>query len=181
MSQASSGYKRSTNGLVGAIIVSLLFIAVVWGLSRFQQHDPIEAAPTVDYSASLAQARAEAPFPVLAPYPVPPGWRATSATWNGAGPLVSWHLGLLTGEGAAADYVGLDQGNEITRDFLAATTRADQPGSPVTIGGDTWDAYTSADGGEAALVLERNGVTTIVSGTADESVLQAYAASLSAR
>jgi hypothetical protein len=179
VSETRSGYRQSAGGLVGAVLMSLLLIAAIWLLSRFQHHDPANPAPTVDYSSSLAQARAEAPFGVLAPHPVPAGWRATSASWDGAGPVVKWHLGFLTAKGADAQYVGLDQSNAVPREFVAATTTADEPGPAVTIDGVRWKTLTSSDGDETALVLQRPHVTTVVSGTAAKSVLEGYAASLS--
>jgi hypothetical protein len=179
VSDSRSGYRQSVSGLVGALVMSLLLVAAIWLLSRFQHHDPANPAPTVSFSAQLAQARSEAPFKVLAPHPVPPGWRATSARWDGAGPAVSWHLGLLTAKGSDAQYVGLDQSNDIPRDFIAATTTADEPGPRVVIGGMVWKTLTSADGHETALVQERPKVTTIVSGTASKAVLEGYVASLS--
>jgi hypothetical protein len=165
---------------VGAVLMSLLLIAAIWLLSRFQHHDPTNPTPTVSYSVPLSQARAEAPFAVLAPHPVPAGWRATSARWDGAGPVVTWHLGFLTASGGNAAYVGLDQSNDVPQEFVAATTSADQPGPAVTIGGVAWRTFTSSDGDETALVRHGNGATTIVSGTAGKSVLEGYAASLSA-
>jgi hypothetical protein len=179
VSETRSGQRRSAGGLVGAVIMSLVLIAAIWLLSRFQHHDTADPAPTVDYSAALKQARAEAPFAVLAPHPLPVGWRATSARWDGTGPTMTWHLGLLTATGADAQYVGLDQSNDVPREFIAATTTADEPGPPVEIGGVAWKMLSSADGQETALVLERPGVTTLVSGTAGTSVLEGYAESLS--
>ena len=116
---------------------------------------------------------------MLAPHPAPAGWRATSARWDGAGPVVTWHLGFLTASGTDAEYVGLDQSNDVPREFVAATTTADQPGPAVTIGGVAWKTLTSSGGDETALVWYGHGATTIVSGTADKSVLVGYAASLS--
>jgi Protein of unknown function (DUF4245) len=181
VSDTRSGYRQSVGGLVGAVAMSLLLIGAVWLLSRFQQHDPINPAPTVDFKGPLAEARAAAPFPVLAPHPVPPGWRATSARWDGSGPVKTWHLGLLTARGVDAQYVGLDQSNDVPGEFLAATTRADEPHGNVRIEGAAWRVLTSSDGHETALVLQRPAVTTIVSGTASESVLDGYAQSLSAK
>jgi hypothetical protein len=179
VSETRSGYRQSVGGLTGAVVMSLILIGAIWLLSRFQHHDPVNPAPTVDFSAALAQARAEAPFEVLAPSPVPPGWRATSARWDAAGPVLTWHLGLLT-DGAHPDYVGLDQSNDVPQEFIAATTTADEPAGSVSIGGVAWRTLSSSDGGETALVLQRPGVTSIVSGTASKSVLVGYTGSLTA-
>ncbi len=178
MSETRSGNRSSLGGLVGSLLMVLLLICFVWGLSRFQHRDTPTPATTVDYSAALATARAGAPFAVLAPAPAPSGWRATSVKWTGAGPDVSWHLGFLTSDGA---YVGLDQGNALPRDFVAAHTPADQPGPPVRVNGLRWDTLSSSDGGEHALVREGAGVTTVVTGTVSEDELVGYVETLTAR
>ncbi len=180
MSEARSGYGRSVGGLFGALLAAFALIAVIWGLTQLQHRDVANPAKTVDYTATLAQAREQAPFDVLAPAPVPEGWRATTAQWSGAGPVVSWHLGFLTSESRDASYVGLEQGNAIARDFVAENTTADEPGSPVAIAGKRWDTLASSDGDETALVLEGDGVTTVVTGTAPQSELVAFAEALSA-
>lgn len=173
VSQTRSGYRSSVNGLVGAMVVTLLLMGGV-GLLTLLQHRQIDnAAPTVQYAELLVQARAQAPFGVLAPQPVPAGWRATSAEWNAAGPEKSWHLGFLTNH---AEYVGLDQGSTVSQQFVADKTRADQPGAPVQIAGKGWQTLTS--GHEMALVRVGGRVTTVVSGTAPQSTLVAFARSL---
>ncbi|MBA2559597.1 MAG: DUF4245 family protein, partial [Propionibacteriales bacterium] len=89
---------------------------------------------------------------------------------------VSWHLGFRTDTG---DYVGLEQGNQPSAQFLAARTPADRPAEAVVVAGRTWTALTSDDTGEHAFVLVDEGVTTVVTGTAPASDLVAFAASLS--
>lgn len=177
VSQTGSGYQRSAGGLVGAILVSLLVIAFMWGLTRFQAREPVEPARTVDYAAALEEARGQAAFDVLAPSPEPDGWRATSVEWQGAGPEDIWRLGGLTDAG---EYVGVKQGNAIPRDLIAEETPADQPGAPVAVDGEQWRRLTSSDGEETALVRTRDDVTTIVTGTASLGYLLEFAESLRA-
>lgn len=171
------GYSRSVPGLVGALIAVIALIVGIWALSRFQHRDIPDPARTVDFRSDLATARAAAPFDVLAPRAVPPGWRATSASWDGQGPTVSWHLGFLT---PAGDYVGLEQGNAPAADFVDAHTPAVEPGAPVTIDGAQWQALSTSDGIEHALVRSQGAVTTLVTGTAPMAELESFAASLSA-
>jgi hypothetical protein len=180
VSERRSSYERSLPGLLGAIAIALLLVVCVWGLTRFQHRDVPSPAPTIDYSAQLDEARASAPFDVLAPSPEPPGWRATSAAWDGVGPELSWHLGLLTSDSPDADYVGLEQGNAAPAEFLLDNTPADQPGEPIEIGGRTWEKLTSADGQEMALFLPGDHVTTLVTGTVPEDELVSFIESLSA-
>lgn len=177
MSERRSGYRTSVPGLIGAMLAVLALIVFVWGLTRFQHRDVDDPAETVDYTSELSDARAQAPFDVLAPDPAPQGWRATSVKWSGAGPEVSWHLGFLTGTGDSAGYVGLEQGNAQPGPFVAESTTADQPGPPVTIAGAEWQQLTQGD--ETALVLFGDGVTTVVTGTVPLDELITFAASLS--
>src|SRR5262245_5294281 len=97
VSERRSGYKTSAAGLVGALIAALAVIVFVWGLTRFQHRDVADPVEEIDYAAQLTEARGAAPFDVLAPDPVPDGWRVTSADFDKSGPEYSWHLGLLTG------------------------------------------------------------------------------------
>ena len=176
MSQTRSGYRSSTGGLVGALVVSAGLMAVVGLMTFFQARDTDDPTPPYDYSSDLAAARERAPFAVVAPRSLPEGWYATSADTTTSGPVYSWHLGLITDQD---DYVGLEQSNEASTTFVAASTKADQPGDPVQIDGQSWQTLTS--GPETALVLVSDStkpVTTVVTGTASEDELVAFAGSL---
>ncbi|MBA2445487.1 MAG: DUF4245 domain-containing protein [Nocardioidaceae bacterium] len=176
MSETRSGHKQSVSGLAGALIVVLLLIAAIWVLSLSHGRPSVQQAQPIDYSAELTEARNQAPFEVLAPTDMPSGWDATSADWRGAGPEVSWHLGVSTDD---SEYVGLEQGNQPAAQFIAERTPADQPAEPVVITDKTWTALTSSDGDEHAFVLVGEGVTTVVTGTAPVSELIVFAESLS--
>ncbi|MGH3473242.1 MAG: DUF4245 domain-containing protein [Nocardioidaceae bacterium] len=175
MSQAKSSYRRSANGLIGALIAVLLTIAFVWGLTWFQRRSTPNPAATVSYASSLQVARQLAGFQVLAPTPKPTWWRCTSVAYTpGTHHDTSWHLGGLTTDG---QYIGLEQGIESPGVFIPANTAANQPRSPVTIDGAEWTRLASGQG-ETALVHERGKVTTIVTGTAPLSQLETFAAAL---
>ena len=178
MSDSRTRYQRSAPGLVGAILICLALIGVVWALAKFQGAggDKIDPAPTVDYRAELADAREQAPFGVLAPEPPPKSWRATSVDFEVAGPVRTWKLGFLTPDD---DFVGLTQSNDSADQVVDGATRADQPGAPVTVGGEPWQTLTSGEG-ETALVFAGDDVTVVVTGTADEAALVAFAESLQA-
>ncbi|MEJ7707775.1 MAG: DUF4245 domain-containing protein [Nocardioidaceae bacterium] len=176
MSEARSGYQRSVGGLTGALVMALLLIAAIWALSQFQGSDGTEPIAAIDYATQLDEARAQAPFDVLAPAPAPDGWEATSVGWEGVKPEVSWHLGFRTDNG---EYVGLEQGNSPVGEFVSAHTPADQPAPPVRIGGETWTSLASDDGDEHAFVLAGIDVITVVTGTAPAATLIDFAESLS--
>ncbi len=175
VSTARSGYQRSVPGLTGALIAVLVLIAAIWGLSRFQHRDPADPTPSIDYASELAAAQESAPFDVLAPDSLPPGWRATSAAWRPGAGESSWHLGLLTAQG---EYVGLEQGNSPPTDFVKTHTPATEPGEPVVVAGQPWETLSASGGREHALVRQDDGVTTVITGTAPMSELEAFAASL---
>jgi Protein of unknown function (DUF4245) len=179
VSEARSGYRRSAGGLVGAILVCLALIAVMWLLTRFQGAggEDADPAPTVEYADAFEQARAQADFDVLAPRQAPPGWRATSVEWEQAGPIQTWRLGFVT---PSEEFVGVEQSNDASGDVVEAATPADQPGAPVIIAGETWQTLTAADG-ETAFVLAGDDVTTVVTGTAPEDELVTFVESLSTR
>ncbi len=169
------GSQRSVGGIFGALIAVLALIAGVWGLTWFQ-HRPLEdPARTVDYGPALTAARAQAPFAVLAPDPVPAGLRATSVSWDSTGANKTWQLGFVTPEG---EFIGLYEGNGPAADFIDASTPARTPGPAVTIAGAQWITLTNRDRGETALVHTVSGVTTVVTGTVGEPVLVSFARAL---
>lgn len=177
MSMQRPRYQRSVPGMIGAVIAVLGLIAAVWALSQFQRGGSQNPAKTVDYTSELRVARSQAPFVVLAPSSEPKGWRATSVEWRGAGPEVSWHLGFLTDDD---EYVGLEQSNGRSEEFVGAHTRADQPQPPVSIAGGQWEALRSKDGAENALVRVEGPMTVLVTGTASPEQLQEFVESLAA-
>lgn len=169
------GDQRSIGGLFGALIAVLGLIAGVWALTLLQHRDVPDAARTIDYRPALTAARAQSPFRVLAPDPVPRGLRATSVSWDGIGARKSWQLGFVTGGG---DFVGLYEGNGPAEDFIKASTPAGTPGPAVPIGGVAWTTLTDTGRGEMALVRTASGVTTVVTGTVDEAALVSFARAL---
>jgi uncharacterized protein DUF4245 len=175
---ARGSYSRSVSGFLGALLTVLVLITAIWGLSRFQHRDVPDPAPTIDYGAELRAARTSAPFAVLAPQPAPPGWRATSAHWDGTGPVEWWHLGFLTGAG---QYVGLEQSNAPPADVVRTSTSADEPGPAVSIRGQQWQTLSTSDGSEHALLRSQGRVTTMVAGTAPPAALRVFASSLRGR
>jgi hypothetical protein len=161
--------------MVGALTAVLGLIAVLGALSWLQRGHVDNPARTVDYAGALAAAREQAPFPVVAPSPVPAGLRATSVSWDPIGARKVWHLGFLT---AGGDYIGLYEGTGPVDAFVEAASPATRPGQPVTVAGEVWGSLSGPDGDETALVRTFHGVTTVVTGTADETELVAFAAAL---
>src|SRR4051812_12258136 len=175
VSPATSRYRSSANGLVGALIVCLGLMALVVVMTLVQSRGSEQEAAAYDYRGDLLAAREQAPFDVLAPSTLPSGWKVTSARWTGAGPEKEWHLGVLTDDD---EYVGLEQGNALSTSFIEEHTKADEPGEPVDIDGQTWQTLTA--GSETALVLSSDQVTTVVTGTASHEELVKFVESLTA-
>jgi hypothetical protein len=173
--QPRRGYPRTVGGLFGSLLAIFALIAGVWGLTFFERRDNPDPTPSVDFRPALATARAEAPFHVLAPSPLPAGLRATSVNWDGVGPRKTWQLGLLNQQ---EEFVGLYQGNGPAATFIAAHTPAADPGPPRVIAGEQWLTLTNSDRGETALVRTARGVTVVVTGTASPNQLVTFVRSL---
>ena len=159
--------------MIGAMLILIAVIVgfvVIRDLNRSPPQSPVEA---VDYQQSLAFAREQATFKVLAPETLPTGWEATTVEFT-ADPS-RWHLGLLTDQDR---YVGLEQAQASVRSMVTTYVAGDaSPGADVSIDGQTWRAW-SDPGGDAALVRTTDRVTTLVVGTADQEVLVGFVESL---
>ncbi len=169
------GYDRSANGLIGAIVAVLLLIFVMFLLTRLVQRDVADPAETIDYRPSLAEARADAPFEVLAPEPVPPRWRATSAEAGMQDGDYVWHLGFVVDD---EEYAAVDQSTASAQRFIADVTPAAEQGQPVEVNGVRWQTFHEEDGDDNALVLRGGESTTVVSGTVAQDALIGFAESL---
>lgn len=141
----------------------------------------------VDYRAELAQARQEAPYPVLAPTGLPTTWRATQAEWVPQGtpylndaPSVRnlWELGFLSPEDT---FISVNQGDLQPEDLIEVKTRDGLPDGTSQLNGQTWERRISADERTRSLVSSDPKVTTIVAGDTSYEGLEAFAATLGDR
>lgn len=173
MSGQAARYQRSAGGMIGAMVVLIAVIVgfvVLRDLNRGPQQSPVE---TVDYQQSLAFARKQAPFKVLAPERLSTGWEATTVEFT-PDPW-RWHLGVLTDQDR---YVGLEQAEASAESMVATYVDGDaSPGREVSIDGQTWRAWSDS-GGDAALVRTTDRATTLVVGTVDQEVLVGFVESL---
>ena len=105
--------------MIRSLVVILIPLVIITVLFTDLPDD--HQVTEVDWMPVLATAREQAPFPVLAPTNLPPGWRATRASWVKEGdpalngqPSVrnQWQLGLLTPDDI---YIGLDPGRSAPR------------------------------------------------------------------
>ena len=170
------------------MIISLVVLLVpVVALYWFFSVEPDEPAVTaVAVAPTLAVARAEAPFDVLAPINLPDTWKPTRVTWAKPGETLIgervatshvWVLGILNPERI---YLALEQRDGKPATFIAEATRDGKQDGASELGRETWTRYCSADGRTRALVLSADEVTTIVSGDTSYEGLEAYVTTLSA-
>ncbi len=176
---ANRRYPRSSAGLVGAMLVTVLFVLAVVAfraLTRNNEPTPVRA---VDYPVVVKAARAEKSLLVLAPDRLPLGWKATSATFT-SGVSPTWHLGILTDK---RKYVGLEEARSSIEDLAKEyVDPSAERGSDVTIDGQTWQTWTD-DGGDYAVArsLKLAGASAesvLVVGTAPEAQIRTFAGSL---
>lgn len=163
------------------ILVPVVLIVVVF--SRNLDEYPVQE---VDWQPVLAQARREAPYPVLAPRGLPDTWRPTRATWVAKGqPHLTdetsvrnlWQLGFLDPHDV---FIAVNQGDEQPDRFVAEITRDGVADGESTIGDQTWLRYLSLDDRTRALVRATPAVTTIVVGDTSYEALDAFASTLTA-
>jgi hypothetical protein len=163
------------------ILVPLLLITFV--ATRNLDDHPVTV---VNWQPVLAQARAESPYPVLAPTNLPPEWRATRVSWVKQGdpflngePAVrnTWQLGFLAPDDI---YIGLEQGDKEANRFVQDETREGRGDGESVVNGQTWQRLVTDDDRTRSLVLSTPTVTTIVTGDTSYEALESYTATLSA-
>ncbi len=177
--QAGPGrYQRSSGGLLGALVVTVLAVVAFSVFRSATRENPTVPVRAVDYLAVVTAARAGADLELLAPPRLPLGWKATSATWDPA--EEQWHLGILTDE---QDYVGVEESRAAAEELVRAhVDKAATRGEDVTIGGRSWQTWTDA-GGDYGVVRpvdpgDRGAGTVLVVGTAPEAEIRDLAAAL---
>jgi hypothetical protein len=160
--------------MIRSLAVVLVLVGLLLLFNWAQQPDPV--VRDVGYDAAVAQARQEAPYDVLAPDPLPDGWRATSARTRAVDGEVSWHLGLVTRSGA---YAAVEQSDWPSRQgFVERFAAAGETRGHTTISGVPWRQVDGGDPEPRALVRSADGVTTVVAGSASWGELTQLAGSL---
>ncbi|GAA4963648.1 DUF4245 domain-containing protein [Yinghuangia aomiensis] len=152
-------------GVVGIVVVALLIAG------RHSAQDPVKR---IDYSVKFQQASQDAPYPLLAPTGLPGRWRATSAEYQGMDPAATaWHVGLISPDG---DYVAVEQSNGTPAPFVKDKSKNGTAVGERDVAGEQWQTY---DGDKyRSLVRTKDGVTTVVTGTAPYDALAQFAAAL---
>ena len=172
-------YQRSSGGLIGAMIVTVLAVVAFTAfraLTTDREPTPLRA---VDYATAVKGARADQKLLVQAPKALPQGWTATSASYS-PGVSPTWHLGTLT---QSRKYVGVEEAlasiEELARQHVDKDARR---GADVVISGETWQTWTDSGGDYAvARSLQSGGRTVeswLVVGTAPEQQIRDFAGTL---
>jgi Protein of unknown function (DUF4245) len=179
VSEQPGRYERSTSGMIGALIVTLLVILAFVVFRACNRTDLEEKPQHVDYLSQVRFAQ-RAGESLVYPSSLPSGWYATNVDLaQGEKPELT--LSMLTGDG---EYVGLIQSPVPVPQLL--TTYVDpspSSGTSATVSGGVvprWDTWTDA-GGDTALVARRDGESLMVFGTAPQEQLEELASSLTTR
>ncbi|MFJ9583173.1 DUF4245 domain-containing protein [Streptomyces acidicola] len=167
---AGKSGKQTVRNMVLSLGVSVLAAGVIY---LFVPHDetPLELK-RVDYRVELLTARRAASYPVAAPEGLPQSWKATSVRFQGDN-FDAWHLGFHDPDG---QYVAVEQSAQKPSTFIEDATQRAEETSTQKIGDQVWRRYE----GERydALVLEGQGVTTVVTGSAPFAQLTEMAEAL---
>ena len=156
---------RTTNGLVGALVVSLLAFGAFVALRAVSRRALDLKPQAVDYLAAAGAAH-DAGRRVVYPERLPRGWIATSVDYV-PGDRAAWGVGMLTGP--RGDFVGVRQ-EDAPLDDLLATYVDENPvkGPKVQVPhsvAPTWQEYSDT-GGDHAFAAEVHGDEVLVYGSA---------------
>ncbi len=136
-------YQRSSGGLVGAMIVTVVLVLAFVAFRSIFRENPETPVRTVDWKIQVKAGTADRKLSMLAPPALPTGWKATSASYD-TGSSPAWHLGLLT---ASRKYVGIEEGRSSVEDLVAEHVDPDAvKGRRVQLGGETWQQWSDAGG-----------------------------------
>lgn len=160
--------------MVRSVLVLVALLGVVLAYQRFYSARDRDYNPPVDVGPALVQARDVAPFDVLAPADLPPGWTATSVRYT-PGSSPRWHVGWLT---PTQEYAGLEQADvppeQLVQEVAAGTTAV----GDVDVAGTTWQVRTDQQRGETTLVRPDGDGAVLVTGSASQAELEELAAAL---
>jgi hypothetical protein len=156
-----------------SMAVVLALVGVAFAFNAVQQPEPI--IRDIDYTGALAEARERAAYDVLAPEPLPAGWRATSARTRARGDGLTWHLGMVTSSGS---YAAVEQTDGRRAGFVVQFVGDARRAGTATVAGAAWRRLEDGEPEERALVRTEGGVTTVVTGGAGWGELELLARSL---
>lgn len=152
--------------VLGIVVVLLLLVPRQNGVTQ----------PPVDVAAGARAAAARVDFTPSVPVALPANWRATSVrTTVATAQVLTWHAGWQTGDG---DYAAVEQAKDAPTDWLAAQTNRGRPDGTQDVRGVAWQRILRLDKVQNSLVHTKDGVTTVVTGTAPYDELAVLAGAL---
>ena len=166
-----SRYDRSFGGLLGALIVTVLFVAAYVGFRAFIREQPDIAPESVNYLGCVSDLQADGTT-IVYPVQLPAGWIDTSVGFE-PGQSPSWRIGMLTDR---QEYVGVVQQRDGSLHDLLATyvdkapIKGDDTSAENGLGVAVWQTW-SDQGGDHAFSTEPDsgplaGQTLLVYGSA---------------
>jgi hypothetical protein len=169
-------YQRTTGGLIGALVVTVLAIGAFVAFRAVNRTD-LEVRPDpIDHLAAVAALQDQGMRPVY-PSELPSGWVATSVDMPPAD-QPDWGLGILTDDDT---FVGMQQSKDSVDDLLHEYVDENpREGEPVGLPGSlapTWRSF-SDEGGDRALATEVDGWNILVYGSATDADLRTLVATL---
>lgn len=162
---------------VGDMVRSMaLVLAVVFVIVLLAWRPLPEEVRVIDPGPAVAMAATQADYPIVAPAGLSDEWRPTSARWeataqSGDSPVL--HLGFVS---PSDEYAQVTVSGTASERFLTEQTSGGAPVGTREIDGVVWQEWQSED--RRSLVLIDEGVTTIVSGTADWAEIEELQGSL---
>lgn len=139
--------------VVGAVVAAVVLLIPRPG-------EPVRQP--VDVAAEAALARDQVEFDVVVP---DVGWEPNGAGLEieGDEAVPTWHVGYVTPSGR---YAGVDVAESATASWLREVTSEGVETGTLDVAGAPWVEWVSDDGERRSLVLDADGVTTVVGGTA---------------
>jgi uncharacterized protein DUF4245 len=181
---ARGAHVVSARGAGSLLAAALAVLAMATLIIVLTPRPVTQLAVPVDYHPDLARFRQVAPYPVLAPRGLPPGWVPVSSRLTVVhGGAVSWHLGLMTPSGLMAS---LEESSERPGPFILRMTNngdmlpplwtGERGGEP---GGEWWARRVRTDKDQRSMYRSAAGAFTIVvTGTGSWQELSVLARSL---
>lgn len=176
MSEQPARYQRSTSGMVGALVATVLVIVAFVAVRSLNRSQPDVEPHPVDYLTSVRYLQG-AGRDVVYPGTLPKGWFVSSVD-DALGARPGLGLSMLT---AGGDYIGFQQSSSAIPELL--TTYVDPSpaaGTAVTVDSPVerrWAVWTDSSG-DTALASHWHHQSLLIFGSASEADLEIVAESL---